>query len=447
LTDPIESKAPIDYAVDESEPASGGAGSEARPARLERTTSGAVPSTLIIAAVASIAAGAIHATAAGPHAEQRPAQMAFVLCAVFQLGWGALALARSRPWISLLGAAGNAAALGGWVLAKTTGIGFISGLENSEGPEFADSLAAGLAAVAVLGALASLATRFGSARRPQPVLVGVALLATLGLGVPGMVEAGSHGHADGHDGGHDMGHDAAAVIPPKPYDGTLPVDFSGVPGVTTEQQHEAEALATRTIERLPQWADTQTAYDAGFRSIGDAPTGVEHYINWRWIGDDRVLDPDHPESLVYRVDGQRRTLVAAMYMGRLDDTLETFPGVGGKLIQSHIHNNLCFAGETYAWRVAGIADPPRECPPGTQRLGNNNVPMIHVWLTGHPCGPFAALEGIGGGQIAEGETVNCDHQHADPSANPEGEGLFGGGGGRGPRGGGGGGDGPAPRDS
>ena len=39
--------------------------------------------------------------------------------------------------------------------------------------------------------------------------------------------------------------------------------------------------------------------------------------------------------------------------------------------------------------------------------------MIHVWIDkGHQCGQFAALEGIGGGQIAPGETVACDHVHS-----------------------------------
>ena len=37
--------------------------------------------------------------------------------------------------------------------------------------------------------------------------------------------------------------------------------------------------------------------------------------------------------------------------------------------------------------------------------------MIHVWITEHPCGPFAALEGIAGGTIADGETRLCDHAH------------------------------------
>jgi hypothetical protein len=37
--------------------------------------------------------------------------------------------------------------------------------------------------------------------------------------------------------------------------------------------------------------------------------------------------------------------------------------------------------------------------------------MIHVWITPHPCGPFAALEGIAGGTIPEGEEVLCDEAH------------------------------------
>jgi hypothetical protein len=37
--------------------------------------------------------------------------------------------------------------------------------------------------------------------------------------------------------------------------------------------------------------------------------------------------------------------------------------------------------------------------------------MVHVWITPHPCGPFAALEGIGGGQIKAGETRLCDTAH------------------------------------
>ena len=37
--------------------------------------------------------------------------------------------------------------------------------------------------------------------------------------------------------------------------------------------------------------------------------------------------------------------------------------------------------------------------------------MIHVWITPHECGPFAALDGIGGGQVPDGETILCDDAH------------------------------------
>jgi hypothetical protein len=37
--------------------------------------------------------------------------------------------------------------------------------------------------------------------------------------------------------------------------------------------------------------------------------------------------------------------------------------------------------------------------------------MIHVWIVPHECGPFAALEGVGAGQIKPGEERLCDHAH------------------------------------
>jgi hypothetical protein len=37
--------------------------------------------------------------------------------------------------------------------------------------------------------------------------------------------------------------------------------------------------------------------------------------------------------------------------------------------------------------------------------------MIHVWIIPHECGPFAALTGVGGGAIAEGEERWSDHAH------------------------------------
>lgn len=386
------------------------------------------PAGLTIAGLASLAAGAIHATAAGAHSEHRSTVIAFAAVAAFQIGWGALALVatRWRRWIALAGAAGGAAALGGWVLAKVSGIGFVTGLEDAEDPQFADTVAAVLAGVAIVGALLAAGGMFAALSRRRagasPVLAGVAAFAALAVGIPGMVSAGSHSHAGGghaHGEGESAGHEhgTSAAMPAQAYDATLPVDFGGVDGVTAEQQAEAEALATITIQQLPQWADTETAYAAGFRSIEDDGTGFEHYVNWPAVADDTILDPDHPESLVYQVDGDERTLVAAMYMLPDGTGLDAVPEIGGDLIQWHVHNDLCFSGEENAWTVADVAPPGTDCRQGTVRR-NETAPMIHVWIVPHECGAFASLEGVGAGQVAEGEERACDHVHgsSDPDA-------------------------------
>jgi hypothetical protein len=195
-----------------------------------------------------------------------------------------------------------------------------------------------------------------------------------------------------------------------PYDPTKPIDLSGVPGVTPEQQAAAENLVAVTVLRLPKWSDPAVAEAAGFRSIGDGFTGVEHFVNPAFMTDEFFLDPDHPESLVYDTKGGGRRLVAAMYMADKGTPLEAVPNIGGKLMQWHTHENLCYNAEG---KVRGITDAAGNCPAGLVKPVP--TPMIHVWIEPHKCGPFAALEGIGGGRIPDGETVNCDHVHGATS--------------------------------
>ena len=97
-----------------------------------------------------------------------------------------------------------------------------------------------------------------------------------------------------------------------------------------------------------------------------------------------------------------------MYMLPQGNTLDTVPELGGKLTQWHIHDNLCFSpGE--APKVRGLTEAGGGCPAGLVKF--DPVPMIHVWIVPHECGPFAALEGVGAGQIREGEARLCDHAH------------------------------------
>jgi hypothetical protein len=59
--------------------------------------------------------------------------------------------------------------------------------------------------------------------------------------------------------------------------------------------------------------------------------------------------------------------------------------------------------------VAGLTDPEGNCAAGLTK--GAETPMIHVWIEPHACGPFAALEGVAGGTIKEGEERLCDHAH------------------------------------
>lgn len=467
--------------------------------------------------LASIGAGAIHATAVGVHGSERAAAIAFGVLTVLQIGWGLLALAPlsqgpgPRRWLPWAGLAVNGAAVGGWVLAKTAGIGFVPGLETPEGPGVPDTLAAVLAVTAVAGALACLFDPAWLRARGGPVLHVPVAAALAVLVLTGMVATGSHTHGpgghghdmesatvgDGHDhsddhgsdpdhdhgddpgrkhggdhaGSDDPDHDHPGPSTPHdphhpgpstphdphhpgaprdphgrdphghpgpgpgdpepglpctedpghdhdpvpqgghPYTATLPVDLSGFPGVTLEQQHAAEALVAATLTKLPRFKDTATAERLGYHSIGDSSTGYEHFVNWTMIDDEFTLDPAHPESLVYRIDpctGNRK-LVAAMFMLNHGTKLADVPDVGGPMMQWHEHTDLCWSGPDNAWYVTGTADPSRPCPGGSIRL--EPVPMIHVWVVPHECGPFAALEGVSGGQVPDGETRLCDHVH------------------------------------
>jgi hypothetical protein len=202
------------------------------------------------------------------------------------------------------------------------------------------------------------------------------------------------------------------VYVPKPYDPSKPIDLGGVPGVTPEQQARAEQLVRDTLRDLPKWADPNVAYAAGYRSIGDGFTGDEHYVNWSYVNDSHILDSHFPESLVYETRNGKKTLVAAMYMMPFGSRFTDAPDVGGALTQWHVHSDLCLRddpSDPSRKIVFTLVNPDAECPAGSSKAGN--TPMLHVWIVSNKCGPFAALDGIGGGQIPDGETKLCDTVH------------------------------------
>jgi hypothetical protein len=181
-------------------------------------------------------------------------------------------------------------------------------------------------------------------------------------------------------------------------------------GVTPAELQRAENLIASTIKDLKRFQTPAQAYAAGYRSIGDVLSGDEHYVNWSYINDGHILDPTRPESVVYENRNGHQTAVAAMYQLPFGSRFTDVPDVGGALTQWHVHRNLCLTNDPQQKVLAGITSLNGACPPGTSKAGN--TPMLHVWVVPNPCGPFAALEGIGAGQVPAGQTRNCDTTNA-----------------------------------
>jgi hypothetical protein len=188
------------------------------------------------------------------------------------------------------------------------------------------------------------------------------------------------------------------------------IDLCCEAGVTPAEQQRAEALVESTIVDLKRFEFPAQAYAAGYRSIGDGSTGDEHYVNWSYVDDGHILDPMRPESVVYEYRGGQQVAVAAMYMLPFDSTFADVPDVGGALTQWHVHRNLCLTESPTHKVLSGMTTPDGTCPAGTNKAGN--TPMLHVWVVPNPCGPFAALEGVGAGQVPPGQTRNCDTKFA-----------------------------------
>ena len=217
-----------------------------------------------------------------------------------------------------------------------------------------------------------------------------------------------HGHVQTSDQAK-----AAASGWPRPFDPNVPVNLNGIQGFTQEQAQRALTLIENTKRDLPTYANYATAIAAGYFSIGDESSGFEHLIKYSLLNDGRFLDTTAPESLVYQVSGGTKTLVSAMFIApsgtAINDT--TLVNYAGGLIQWHVHDNLCWRQVNGVPKVIGALDANGNCPPNST-LQRGGAPMVHVWIAPHPCGPFAALEGVGAGVANEPDNVRVDKCNA-----------------------------------
>jgi hypothetical protein len=151
--------------------------------------------------------------------------------------------------------------------------------------------------------------------------------------------------------------------------------------ITAEQRAAAAALLAQVRKGLARYQDPQAAISAGYQPEWSSdPTTLLHWSNPANTG--AILDPWHPQTLVFVQTHHGPRLVGAMFqMQKLD---QWGPDPGGSLTEWHQHEGICFgAGPTFT-----LETPFWTCPLGT--LSVTVPPMLHVWIVKNPAGPFSA---------------------------------------------------------
>jgi hypothetical protein len=190
--------------------------------------------------------------------------------------------------------------------------------------------------------------------------------------------------------------EAAAVLPPGNW--------------TPAQVAFAEDLVERTEAALVRFADVNTLPGLGYQDLRlTVPGGYEHWWRVPSLTDGHVLDPERPESLVFRrTEDGRRELVAAMYVLEWGTTMADIPTKHADIAWLpgwHVHDDEFCVDEKLEY-----TEPVREdgtCGTGTPAL---TPPMVHVWIKENPCGHRFAGIGLGG--------IECD-QHDHRPARPK----------------------------
>jgi len=272
----------------------------------------------------------------------------------------------------------GAGRLGVAVLVGSIGAYWLSAL-GGEAPDQV-GLATKLAEILALAIVVRPASRPGLRMRSFAGSVAIGLLV---IGTAATSWAGAF-RASAAEPGAVAGHHvhAGSVAPP----GTiLPVVPERDP--TPAERAAATDLVTAARVALARYADPAVAAADGYRVNGLA--GLDfHAGNPAHENDDRVLDPAHPETLVYAVapDG-RPVLMGAMFMMPKMGT--PGPTIGGPLTVWHAHQHVCFSLTPPA--LAGLLSPLGMCP-----LGAIDVPltaeMIHIWIVPGVPEPFGDLD-------------------------------------------------------
>lgn len=152
---------------------------------------------------------------------------------------------------------------------------------------------------------------------------------------------------------------------------------------TAAERAAADRLLADTTAALSRFGDLAAAKAEGYQAVTPESLPIVHYAHPDYARNGEVLDPEHPESLVYAHAGERSVLLGAMFL--MPEPGMPGPQIGGPLTVWHTHDDLCI--DVAREMVVGFVDADGGCPGGA--INEETPEMLHVWIVDHPDGPFA----------------------------------------------------------
>lgn len=149
------------------------------------------------------------------------------------------------------------------------------------------------------------------------------------------------------------------------------------------QMEAAEQFFWRSLRvaRSENWFSTRIGLRKGFGLDGKG--GVDsHYFKEQHMLDQRLLVPEHPESLIYYGEDLAASMLGGMMFYHTEPE-GAAPQIGGPLTPWHYHvfdDPVCHEGVM-------VRPFDEECEDGEVR--DRSPEMIHTWFIDHPRGSFA----------------------------------------------------------
>jgi hypothetical protein len=148
---------------------------------------------------------------------------------------------------------------------------------------------------------------------------------------------------------------------------------------TAQQVLGATEYVQAVSAAVSKYKDLSVAVADGYVPITTTSYPVVHYLNFRYMNRQDIMNPNKVDSLVYATTPYGPVLVAAMFLmpGGADG-----PMPYGCLVQWHAHTNLCSSDITH------VIDGLQPCGAGSS--ADPTTPfMTHVWQVPVAGGPLA----------------------------------------------------------